>query len=283
MRIRGELALPFHLDLPDGRHPPPDGLDLRSVDSREESIIEGNFIPVTLVSMESSMPAEIISREDAEEKFFQESIDDFLARINRLLRWYRVVARDPGITEVTKIQVGTVSFVSLDSPEPRSWGRSYGGWLSSRPAPEILAANLIEGLSSQGDPDVVSSLQLDARYASREGRFREAVLLAWSAIETSFHRKYDILVERKLEHEYAESRRFFLSPDFGLRNKMTAGLDFVAGKSLFREPGDFWKELSTSYNTRNGIIHSGGGASPADAERAIRVAERIEEIRSYDP
>jgi hypothetical protein len=63
-----------------------------------------------------------------------------------------------------------------------------------------------------------------------------------------------------------------------LRNKMSAALYLVSGRSLFREPGDFWQNLSTSYNKRNGIIHRGENADENDARMALEVARRVVEI-----
>jgi hypothetical protein len=116
--------------------------------------------------------------------------------------------------------------------------------------------------------------------AVHEGRFREAVLFCWSTIDSTFSRKYDDLVDAKLAGEWAEARDFFKGVDFGLKKKMSAALYLVSGRSLFRESGDFWQQLSTSYNKRNGIIHRGESASEDDARRALDVARRVVEIMS---
>jgi hypothetical protein len=63
-----------------------------------------------------------------------------------------------------------------------------------------------------------------------------------------------------------------------LKNKMSAALYLVSGRSLFRESGDLWQRLSNSYNKRNGIIHRGESAQEDDARQALDVARRIVEI-----
>ena len=82
----------------------------------------------------------------------------------------------------------------------------------------------------------------------------EAVLFCWSTIDSTFNREYDKLVDSKLDNEWAEAREFFKGVDFPLKKKMSAALYLVSGRSLFREPGDLWQRLSSSYNKRNGII-----------------------------
>ena len=135
-------------------------------------------------------------------------------------------------------------------------------------------------LASGNEPEVADLFLLDAERALHEGRFREAVLFCWSTIDSTFNRKYDELVDAKLAEEWAEARDFFKGVDFGLKKKMSAALYLVSGRSLFRESGDLWQQLSISYNKRNGIIHRGESATEDDARRAIDVARRVVEIMS---
>jgi hypothetical protein len=59
---------------------------------------------------------------------------------------------------------------------------------------------------------------------------------------------------------------------------MSAALYLLSGRSLFREAGDFWQNLSISYNKRNGVIHRGESASEDDARMALEIARRVVEI-----
>jgi hypothetical protein len=93
-----------------------------------------------------------------------------------------------------------------------------------------------------------------------------------------FNRKYDSLIASALAGEWADSRRFFTGVDFGLKNKMTASLYLLVGRSLFREPGAFREGLRVSYDKRNSIIHRGENANENDARRAIEVAQRVVSI-----
>ena len=117
----------------------------------------------------------------------------------------------------------------------------------------------------------------------QHGRFREAVLFCWSTIDSVFNRKYKQLVDARLGKEWGEARDFFKGPDFGLRKKMSAGMRFVANRSLFNEPGDLWGSMSNSYKRRNSIIHDGENASEDDAVKAIEVARRVVDIMNVIP
>jgi hypothetical protein len=134
------------------------------------------------------------------------------------------------------------------------------------------------GLASGNDPDVADLFLLDAERALHQGRFREAVLFCWSTIDSVFSRRYDALVDATLVGEWGEAREFFKGLDFKLRNKMSAGMHLVANRSLFREPGDFWQRLSTSYSKRNAIIHRGDNATEDEATQAVAVARKVVQI-----
>lgn len=81
-----------------------------------------------------------------------------------------------------------------------------------------------EGLGDGTDPDVATLNLLDAEYALHVGRFREAVLLCWGAIDSTFVRKFKRLVDDRLTDEWGDGREFLKGIDFGLRHKMTTGL-----------------------------------------------------------
>ena len=141
-----------------------------------------------------------------------------------------------------------------------------------------LVALLRARLKTDCEPDVADLNLLNARHAKNVGRFREAILLSWSVINSSFVIRFEALVEEKLAGEWGEARKFLKGLDFGLRHKMTSGLRLVASRSLFNEPDGFWERLSVSYDKRNRIIHQGATADKEDAEQAIVVAQKVVEF-----
>ena len=109
------------------------------------------------------------------------------------------------------------------------------------------------------------------------------MLFCWSTIDSIFNRKYESLVDMVLAEDWAEVRAFFKGLDIGLKTKMSAGMRFLANRSLFHEPGDLWKRMSDSYAKRNHIIHRGANATEDEALQAITVARTIVGIMNAIP
>ncbi len=109
------------------------------------------------------------------------------------------------------------------------------------------------------------------------------MLFCWSTIDSVFNRKYDQLAEAALVGEWAYARDFFTGHDFGLRNKMSAAMHLIANRSLFREPGELWANLSDSYGKRNRIIHQGENANEDEAVLALDVARRVVDLMNSIP
>lgn len=139
------------------------------------------------------------------------------------------------------------------------------------------------GLASGHDPAVDVLFLLAAERALQQGRFREAVLFCWSTIDSVFNRKYDALVNVALAQEWAEARDFFKRFDMSPPREDERRMWFVAGRSLFREPRDFWTRLSTSYNKRNNIIHRGENATEDEARGVIAVAWQVVHVMNAIP
>jgi hypothetical protein len=202
-----------------------------------------------------------------------------LRQVNRLLRWYRVKSQRPEFTDLTLAQVSPVVFDPSDGA-PEGWGaelrfESSPLLIAQEAGADALSPLVREGLASGTEPDVADLFLLDAASAIREGRYREAVLFCWSTIDSTFNRRYDQIVEQELAGEWEDGRNWLKDNYFGMKNKMTAVLFLLRGRSLFREPDHLWEDLNDSYRKRNAIIHQGALADEADAERALKVARRV--------
>src|SRR5665213_4584487 len=189
---------------------------------------------------------------ETQERQREVEADRLLRRVNRLLRWYRVATGQAAIIELTRAQASPFRFI-LDGT-----GAAWGGdatleyEAASLPVPAkgsraSFGDTVRQGLGDGTDPDVATLNLLDAEYALSVGRFREAVLLCWGAIDSTFVRKFKSLVDGRLMDEWAEGRDFLKGIDFGLRHKMTTGLRLLTGRSLHSEPDGFWQDLSISY------------------------------------
>jgi hypothetical protein len=169
-------------------------------------------------------------------------------------------ADDPATFEVGRAQVGPYRFALADGTP---WGDDFAfepPAFAGAPAAlgeGELAVRLAAGFGSGGEPDVADLALADAATALRGGRFREAVLLCWSAIDATFTRRFEQLVDERLGNDWGEARKFLKGIDFGLRHKMTTGLRLLTGRSFYDLPGNFWDRLSESYRARNRIITKG--------------------------
>ena len=279
--VRTSIHLPYLLALPPGEYPTPGvGGSLRLADGSVTNVdgtVEGRTEASTLFDARDADNAE------AQERQREVEADRLLRRVNRLLRWYRVATGQAAIIELTRAQASPFQFIVEGT------GAAWGGdatleyEAASLPVPAkgsraSFGDTVRQGLGDGTDPDVAALNLLDAEYALSVGRFREAVLLCWGAIDSTFVRKFKRLVDDRLTDEWADGREFLKGIDFGLRHKMTTGLRFVAGRSLYTEPDGFWQDLSASYGLRNKIIHDGQIAHEDDAKLAIKVARKIVEI-----
>jgi len=239
---------------------------------------------LTIVRVAGRMPASLSDEE--KERAWTRLAQRLLRRTNRLLRWYRVLSRNSGISEVAQWQVSPFRMFIEDEVAgevPVGALRFTTPNLATNEAfDETSLSRLREALASGSDPPVPDLFLQDAGFALAQGRFREAVLFAWATIDSEFNRFYDRLVVSRLSGDYSTGRNQLLGFDLGLRTKMTVVLHLLTKHSLFvlGQADGSWERLTASYTKRNGIIHRGDVAEQADAEIALEAAEWI--IRKID-
>jgi hypothetical protein len=145
---------------------------------------------------------------DVKTRIRGQQADRLLRRVNHLLRWYRVTTGHATIIELTRAQASPFRFKVEET------GAAWGGTESleyeaaTMPLPTKGSAAAFgdavrKGLAGKTDPDVATLNLLDAEYALSVGRFREAVLLCWGAIDSTFVRKFKKLVDDSLTSEWA--------------------------------------------------------------------------------
>ncbi len=256
-RVQASILPPYFLKLESGLYhmgQPGQGLEIY-----QPPLPPANRLS-TMISLTIDQPNTVDPEERSRLKIRQ--ADQLLNLANRLLRCYRATTRNATIIELSRAEASPCRFwVMSEGADPLAWEKNldFKAELPKIRAlrPETIAKRVRALLASGNEPEVADLFLLDAELAIHEGRFREAVLFCWSTIDATFNRKYDQLVESKLTGEWAEARSFFRGLDFGLKNKMSAALYLISGRSLFREPEDLWQKLSNSYNKRNAIIHRG--------------------------
>lgn len=279
--IRVSITLPYALRLAEGEY---------------QTSQEGESIFLSAPASAGGNPQTIVSAvfqhgdiADADEKYAAraQDADRLLRRTNRLLRWYRAVRQRADITELTRARASPFRFELLGAGDAAGWIDPIE-YEEAGPTPlamtvEELTEVVRDGLAGGGDPDVDVLFLLDAERARQQGRFREAVLFCWSTIDSVFNRKYESLVDAALADDWGDARSFFKGLDLGLKTKMSAGLRFIANRSLYNEPDELWARLTLSYSKRNRIIHRGDSATEDDARQAIAIARTIVAIMNAIP
>lgn len=279
--IRVSITLPYALRLTEGEY---------------QTAEVGEIIHITSPRLEETSPETLVSAifphgdipdPDARQSVRAQDADRLLRRTNRMLRWYRAVRQRADITELTRAQASPFQFALIGGGDATGWVDPIV-YEEVGPSPVALTVSQLtgqvrDGLASGNDPTVEVLFLLDAERALQQGRFRESVLFCWSTIDSVFNRKYDSLVDVALAEDWADARAFFKGLDLGLKTKMSAGMRFVANRSLFNEPEDLWARMSQSYGKRNRIIHRGENATEDDARHAISVAKIVVAIMNSIP
>lgn len=280
--IRVTITLPYYLRLAEGDYAAPEGLETVRVLAPElaEGLPPRTPVQTTFVNHDTTDPDEI-QREKAR------NASQLLQCANRLLRRYRAVTRRADIIEVTRAQASPFRYEVVGATAAAEWSSAVE-YEATGPQPvpftiEQTTDAVRNGLLLGAEPSVADLFLLDAERALHQGRFREAVLFCWSTIDSVFNLKYNALIDAVLVGEWAASRDFLKDHNLGMRNKMSAIMHLVSNRSLFREPGNLWQEMTVSYNKRNDIIHRGENATEDDADRALEVARRIVAVMDAVP
>ena len=272
--IRVTITLPYDLRLAEGDYAGSGGAETVRVLAPElaEGMPPQTSVQANFVNLDTADPDEI-QREKARDA------SQLLQWTNRLLRRYRAVTRRADIIELTRAQASPFRYEVVGAGAAPEWSTAVE-YEATGPQPVPLTVEqttdaVRHGLLGGTEPSVADLFLLDAERAQHQGRFREAVLFCWSTIDSVFNLKYNALVDAVLVGEWAAGRDFLKDHNFGMRNKMSAVMHFIANRSLYREPASLWQEMTVSYNKRNDIIHRGENATEDDANRALEVARRI--------
>jgi hypothetical protein len=258
-----EVALPYHLVLTSGRY---GEIEV----TNEDPNTLATRVTLTFNTDGEGLPSE-------QERWAEE----LLAATNRLLRWYRFLDHSPAVTEVAMEELeGPFQF---RDEQGRPWGLSdgtYTRWAQPQDQPPLLHSEEISTkvqavLAAGKTLDVWHILVVDAELALAEGRYREAVLFCWSAIESCLGKRFNEAAKR-LDGLNSTERESVTGHNIDLVNRMTAGFHLVTGESLHTALGsEGWAKRRVSYKARNEIIHKGSEATREQAEQSIDFARQL--------
>ncbi len=167
-QIRIECALPFSLALADGDY----------ADNRREPLRWNS----TNCTFSSGFHSDEVTRLAIDSRQTSEA-RSLIVRINRLIRWYRVITSDTSlVNELTLWKASPFRFFIDDTNG--SWGKiltfspplALQAYLKYTSKFSQLSENIRHKFANGTEPPVVNLFLLDAHQAFEDGRFREAVL-----------------------------------------------------------------------------------------------------------
>jgi len=216
-----------------------------------------------------------------------ESLDDEFKRCtgitlsdaNQLVRWYRYLSKDYLAIEVVREQISPIIATVFTKDSSLSYEIDFRRPL---PRPEFLTEEQLSQLSAnlrlRGTPPTSELLLLDAQEALAQYRYRETVLLAWSAMETIF----DPFIRERLLERFPDlnfergGAGTNIENDLHFLTRADVLLSLLTGFSLrVNTNPPFWDNLCASRSHRNEIIHRGGDAGEDEAKLAVKVTQQF--------
>ena len=222
----------------------------------------------------------VISEEpDSLEDEFKRCVGITLSDTNQLIRWYRYLSKDYRAIEVVREQVSPIIATVSTEDSLLSYEIHFRRPL---PRPELLTEEQLSQLSAnlrlRGTPPTSELLLLDAQEALTQYRYRETVLLAWSAIETIF----DPFIREKLLERFPDlnfdrgGAGVNIENDLHFLTRADVLLSLLTDFSLrVNTNPPFWDDLCDSRSHRNEIIHRGGDAGEDEAKLAVNVTQQF--------
>jgi len=203
---------------------------------------------------------------------------ELLRQTNHLLRWYRFLTKNAAMVELTQARLSPIGFVQTADNVAYHEDLNFK---DETPRSDHLTGTELEialqnHLNTGQEPPLAEMMQLDAKMAKIEGRFREAVLFSWSAIDSLFNTAYDRRIQAISGHGLGDSKEWFMGKqgEMPLKIKMT-GMLYLLTQNSFSFDSKKWQNLVVSYKKRNEIIHRAGHATEEDASQALEVTQWV--------
>jgi hypothetical protein len=198
---------------------------------------------------------------------------------NRLIQWYRYHTKHYYATEVVRQQISPIILYVCQDDEIIVYERDFR-YLP--PEPQPLTPEQIEGIKCEviqsASPPTADLLLLDAQEALSKYRYREAILLAWIAIECAFdpfirEKLLKLVPDINFERDSAGAN---IEQDLHFHTRADVLLKALTGFSFRTETiPPFWEQLRLSRRHRNDITHRGLDAEEPEAQQAVQVAQQI--------
>ncbi len=295
--IQMQILLPHLIAIPDGEYEVYAARHIRTIQlSRPTQIVyetelgKASFLcgEQTLVSMDSSTDVDLTNIQNVENEFSR-CVNITLTTANRLIDWYRV---QTGRHHITQLVLPQIEFARLIDIGPTTNVLTVYRYERPKPVDEPLSDDEVQTLRQnfikRQPPPLTNRLLLDARNeverrsgfseeAFSQHRYKECILVCWSAIESIF----DPLIRAKLKERLPDigfdigqagwniERALWFFTRLDVLPRLLTDFSF---KEL---PDDFWARLQRSRNVRNQVVHEGEDVEEDDAANTLGVTREF--------
>ena len=275
-----QILLPHLIAIPDGVYQVYAARHLRTVQlSRPARIVYETKLgqeallceEQSLVSMDFETDADLAETQNVSNEFSRCS-SITLTTANRLIDWYRVQTGRHHITQLVFLQV---EFAQLLDVGPPRRGLRVHRHEEPKPVDEPLSDDQVQTLQqnliSPQPPPLTDRLLLDAEEALRQHRYKECILICWSAIESIF----DPLLRAKLQERLPDigfeigQAGWNIERDLWFFTRLDILPRLLADFSFKELPDDFWNRFQRSRNVRNQVVHEGEDVEEDDAANTL--------------
>jgi len=291
--VRMQILLPYSIAILDGEYEIYAARHLRTLRfSHPEYITYEAEAVREILECEGKSLASMDFTTDVDISQIQNVMNEFarcanitLTTVNRLVAWYRAQTKRHYITELVLPQV---EFALFSVVEPVRRDLRLYRYKEPRPVNEILSDEEMEVLkqnvSNPQPPPLEELLLLDAEEALSQHRYKECILICWSAIESIF----DPLIRAKLKERLPDigfdigQAGWNIERDLWFFTRLDVLPRLLADFSFKGLPDDFWNRLQSSRNVRNQVVHEGEDVEEDDAANTLAVTrEFVNAVKAF--
>jgi hypothetical protein len=288
-----QILLPHLIAIPDGAYKVYAAKNIRTIQlSRPTQIAyETKFgqevllcEEQSLVSMDFSTDVNLTEPQNVVNEFSR-CANITLTTANRLIDWYRV---QTGRHHITQLVFPQIEFAQLIDVGPPKRSLQVYHREKTKPVDEPLSGDEVQtlrhNLIKRQPPPLEEPLLLDAEEALSQHRYKECVLICWSAIESIF----DPLIRVKLKERLPDIGFDIGQPGWNIERDLWffTRLDvlprLLADFSFKELPDDFWNRLQRSRNVRNRVVHEGEEVEEDDAANTlVATREFVHSVKAF--
>ena len=284
--ISMQILLPLMMAIPDGAYEVHAARRIRTIQlSRPtEMVYETEFEREVLLCKEQSLVSmDFVTDVDLTEiqnvrNEFSRCANITLTTANRLIDWYRV---QTGRHHITQLVFPQIMFAQLIDIGPPRFSLQVSRHEETRPVDEPLSDEEVKTLRQNfinpQPPPLTDRLLLDAEEALNQHRYKECILICWSAIESIF----DPLIRAKLKERLPDigfdigQAGWNIEHDLWFFTRLDVLPRLLADFSFKELPDDFWNRLQRSRNVRNRVVHEGEDVEEDNAANTLNATREF--------